>query len=278
MKYLVMECHPAFAVVMSEDGRFLKVANRNYEVGQTVTDVVEMQLPKQKKHSGRLHRWMLSAAAVAACAVLAFTMVLQQSQVAYASVYFQINPQVRIGVNRRVQVVELEAANPDGTTLLEGYNYKHKSLDQVVTELVDRAIQMQYLKEGGRVSLKMDADDVKWGNAQEAEMRAALEQYLDASWNVQIDVDDWDDLLDPEEWFEEDDSDEDDEDDDDEDSESEDLDEDDHDKDEDEDQDTSDAEDVDDEGDPSENDDLDDESDSDHDGDDPDDEDEDDPD
>ena len=231
MKYIVMECHPAFAVVMSEDGRFLKVANRHYEVGQTVTDVVEMRLPKRGGQSGRLHRWMLSAAAVAACAVLAFTVVLQQSQVAYASVYLRINPQVRIGVNRQVQVVELESANPDGTVLLDGYQYKNKTLDQVVTELVDRAIQMEYLKEGGRVSLKMDAQDAQWGDVQETEMRTALEQHLNADWNVQVDVDDWDDLLDPEEWFEDDDEDEDEDSDDDDSDEEEERDDDDADED-----------------------------------------------
>ena len=30
MKYLVMECHPAYAVVLDEEGRFLKVSNLNY--------------------------------------------------------------------------------------------------------------------------------------------------------------------------------------------------------------------------------------------------------
>ena len=28
MKYLIMECHMAYAVVLDEDGRFLKAANR----------------------------------------------------------------------------------------------------------------------------------------------------------------------------------------------------------------------------------------------------------
>ena len=40
MKYLVMETHPAYAVVLYERGRFLKTANLHYQVGQTVQDVV----------------------------------------------------------------------------------------------------------------------------------------------------------------------------------------------------------------------------------------------
>ena len=47
MSYMVMECHPAYAVVLDENGRFLKVANLNYQVGQTVPSVLEMSPPKK---------------------------------------------------------------------------------------------------------------------------------------------------------------------------------------------------------------------------------------
>lgn len=40
MKYIVMECHFSYAVLLDENGKFLKAANRNYQVGQTVTDPV----------------------------------------------------------------------------------------------------------------------------------------------------------------------------------------------------------------------------------------------
>lgn len=62
MKYIVMECHPGYAVVLDEEGRFLKVANLQYETGQTVTDVVEMEISQaapQKKNKRK--RWLCSA-------------------------------------------------------------------------------------------------------------------------------------------------------------------------------------------------------------------------
>ena len=49
MNYMVLECHPGYAVVMDEDGKFLKVANRHYTVGQTLTEVVQMQIPGERK-------------------------------------------------------------------------------------------------------------------------------------------------------------------------------------------------------------------------------------
>ena len=49
MNYLVMEIHPAYAVVMDEEGRFLKAANLHYQVGDTVQNIVELRWPREKK-------------------------------------------------------------------------------------------------------------------------------------------------------------------------------------------------------------------------------------
>ena len=38
-----METHPAYAVVLDEEGRFLKAANLRYQVGDTVQEIVELQ-------------------------------------------------------------------------------------------------------------------------------------------------------------------------------------------------------------------------------------------
>ena len=38
-----MEVHPAYAVVLDEEGRFLKAANLRYQVGDTVRDIVEIK-------------------------------------------------------------------------------------------------------------------------------------------------------------------------------------------------------------------------------------------
>ena len=40
MSYLVMECHPGYAVLLDEAGRFVRAANLRYEVGQTVCNPV----------------------------------------------------------------------------------------------------------------------------------------------------------------------------------------------------------------------------------------------
>ena len=157
MKYMVMECHLTYAVVLSEDGRFLKAANLHYEPGQVVTDLVEMEIPESRRDEKRKgRRWIYTLAAAAACLMLAATSMLQAGNRTYGSVYMTINPEVRIDVNRKDLVVDLEGINQDGLELIDGYSYRKKELDVVVDELVDRAIDQGYLHEGGRISLALE--------------------------------------------------------------------------------------------------------------------------
>ena len=43
MKYLVLEVHPGYAVLLDTEGRFVRAANLGYTVGETVTDIVIMR-------------------------------------------------------------------------------------------------------------------------------------------------------------------------------------------------------------------------------------------
>lgn len=190
MKYMVMECHLSYAVVLDEEGRFLKVANRHYEVGQTVTDIVEMQVPQSAVQKKKANKWMYSLAAMAACLVLMVTSVFQMGQMTYASVYMTINPEVRIDVNRNDVVVGLDGINPDGNDLIAGYEYKKKDLDLVMEELVDRAIDMGYLHEGGQISLVLDADSDEWIIVHSDTLTTQLNEHLNEKLSVTIEVTD----------------------------------------------------------------------------------------
>ena len=173
MKYLVMACHTGYAVVLDEDGRFLKVANRRYAVGQTVTDVVQMRVPPAEPPAQRAARWLYPLAAAAACLLLALGLLLRGAQTPQAAVYLSINPQVRIDVNRSDTVVSLTGLNEDGMALLSGYRYWNKPLEQVCGELLDRAAAQGFLLDGGRILLTLDGGE-EWT----AEQRESLPAYL----------------------------------------------------------------------------------------------------
>ena len=171
MKYLVMETHPAYAVVLDERGRFLRAANLHYEVGETVNQVVELQLPPAR----RFRAWWLVGlvAVLLGLGVLFFGFIRPQWMV-YGTVRLQINPDVQLSVNREDDVVKLEGLNQDGEALIEGYDFRGEECDDVVEDLVKRALRMGYLETGGTVSLSASGGSSHWRDEMEKDLRETI--------------------------------------------------------------------------------------------------------
>ncbi len=184
MKYIVLERHPGYVVVLDEEGRFLKAADRQYQVGQQLDAILPMHPPRRR---GRTV--LFPALAAAACLVLLALSAVRMAQMPYASVYMTINPQVRIDVNRRDTVLTVEGTNPDGEALTEGYEGRGKALEQVMDELTDRAVEMGWLHPGGQITLTLDAEDGDWVAAHSDSLPAHLNEYLDETLQVTIRVD-----------------------------------------------------------------------------------------
>ena len=173
MKYLVMETHPAYAVVLDEDGRFLKAANLRYQVGDTVQDIVELRTPQKKV----VPAWkpFSGLAAAAACLCLVFFGWYQPNYTAYGTLRIQINPDVEMTVSRTDRVLDLEGLNADGEDLIEEYDYQGKDRETAANELVERAIDMGYLSDGETVSITVSSTDADWQAREETQVRAQLE-------------------------------------------------------------------------------------------------------
>ena len=188
MSYLVMECHPGYAVLLDEEGRFLKAANLRYEIGQTVYDPVLMkETPERQRHT---MRWISSGIAViAACFLLFFGINYYQNYLQpYSSIYLTINPEVQMDLNRQGMVVGLTGTNEDGETLLEGYDGKRKDKVTVADELIDRAIEMGFLSDGGQVSFSIDSPDDALFQEYGTELRAKVTEHLDGRITVTIEI------------------------------------------------------------------------------------------
>lgn len=187
MRYLVMECHPSYAVLLDEEGRFLKAANLRYEMGQTVyAPVLMKETPKRQRHT---MRWISSIAAAAACFLLFFGISHYQNYLQpYSSIYLTINPEVQMDLNRRGIVVKLSGANEDGEILLEGYDGKGKDKVTVADELIDRAIEMGFLSEGGKVSFSIDSPDEALFQEYGTELRTKVTEHLDGRITITIEI------------------------------------------------------------------------------------------
>lgn len=192
MKYMVMECHPGYAVVMDNAGRFLKVANLHYEVGQTVTSVLKMTNAGTSNDTKdkRLRKMWMSVASLAACLCLvvfgSWTFLMSP----YGSVRMQINPDVEMTVNRMDYVISLDGLNDDGDDLIEDYSYRWKKVDVVFDELADRAAEMGYLKEDGTIRITVESKHEKWKTETEERMAIKAEDYMKASATASADSSD----------------------------------------------------------------------------------------
>ena len=169
MEYLVMECHESYAVVLDSRGRFLKVANLRYEVGQELDAVVELREPVREK----VIPWK-GLTALAACLCIVFTGLWQMVLLSMGTVLIQINPQIRLNVNRMERVISAEALNPDGAKVLFDYHAFGKTVEQAAQELSDRAASMGYLADGGQVHLTVDSRDEQWRTETERRLQAVI--------------------------------------------------------------------------------------------------------
>lgn len=162
MKYLVMETHTSYAVVLDEKGNFFIAANLGYEVGQKVEqpEILHDTLSPERKKSSFSKRIMSVVAAAAACFVLVFGINSYMLNAAvYGSVYMTINPEVKIDLNKKERVVDVIGLNKDGELLAAAQDYKGLTASEACAMLTDYAMQQGLLSDGGAVLFEVDAED-----------------------------------------------------------------------------------------------------------------------
>ncbi len=183
MNYLVMECRRAYAVVLCSDGRFLKVANRNYEVGQTLTEVLVFREPRASVLS--LNRKTGNVLTAAACVCLMLFGAWQLLLSPFGTVRMTINPDVQFTVNRLERVVKLEGLNEDGMALIQGVSYLGKTTEQLADELADRAVDMGYLRTDGTITVTVSGRE-GWRVETEGRLRKELDVHFSGAIEIEV--------------------------------------------------------------------------------------------
>lgn len=188
MKYMVMECRPSYAILLDEEGCFKKAANLHYEVGQIVEDPVLMR--DRAAAPGGFSAWVRgAAAAAAACLVLFFGAGYYQNYMRPSSfIHMAINPKVQMDINRRGTVIEVSGENQDGEALISGYSARGKEKVEVAEELLERAMEMGFLKDGGTVSFAIDAPDEDIFQEYGVELRTEITDYLEGRVLASVEV------------------------------------------------------------------------------------------
>ena len=189
MKYLVLEVHPGYAVLLDTEGRFVRAANLGYTVGETVTDIVIMR-ENAGSRFGRTVK-LVSGIAAAACVCLVgaglYLGYYVPNYAEYGTVAMEINPGIRMTLSRTGRVLDLEGINADGETLASGYEFRGKPEKTVADELADRAVAMGYLSDGGEIILAVSAEDTVWRDDTEREAVRTLQEHMEElSLKVQV--------------------------------------------------------------------------------------------
>ncbi len=182
MSYLVMECRPAYAVVLDEQGRFVRVPNLGYEVGRRLDDVVMLEaevLSFEQARPRRARRGLVAALAAAACLCALVIGGFAVWQTPIGTVHMSINPEVGIDVNHFDRVVGIEGENEDGEKLIEGFSYYGRPIDEVSDDLALRAKDQGYLVPGGTIKISVESDDEEWRVATEDRLIVELEVHLE---------------------------------------------------------------------------------------------------
>lgn len=199
MKYIVMETHTSYAVVLDEQGSFFLAANLNYTPGQIVEHPELLRtygIGKEKK-TVRRNRILGVAAAAAACLFMVFGINSYMLRTTvYGSVFMTVNPEVQITLNKQGDVIDVTGLNEDGMLLVEKQDYEGLSASEACSRLTEYAVLYDKLQDGGAVLFEIDTEDEAFRQSVGASIRTGVRETLDDTVDADLYVTDYADGFD----------------------------------------------------------------------------------
>ena len=169
MKYIVMECHQAYAVLMDEESRFVHSANLHYKVGQVVTDPVIMESSEPSSRNIR----MIVTAAAAACLVLfagsGYNYYAKNFKT-HSTIVISTEANITMEINSKGKVLSLKSDSESGRELLKNYSGKGKDKKTVASEIIELEKSKGLLSEGDRVDFYVSSTDPDYTSSLQQEM------------------------------------------------------------------------------------------------------------
>ncbi|HSR03622.1 MAG TPA: anti-sigma factor domain-containing protein [Proteiniclasticum sp.] len=169
MKATVVQINGKYAVLLQEDGLFIKVKTMNLKIGD-VMDRKQVDVYSKRKFGSMI--------AAALFAVLIGGGVYTYGATSY-HVSLDVNPGITMDVNMFDRVIDLEAVNADAQEVLEGMELENKNIEKVISQVVERISDLGYFDdEDGTILIAATAKNKenteqtaeKLGNAIEEEI------------------------------------------------------------------------------------------------------------
>lgn len=152
MKATVVQIDGKYAVLLQEDGSFMKMKTMNLKIGDVVNKK-DKNVLNMKKFSS-----MIAAALFAA---LLGGGVYTYGTPSY-NVSLDVNPGIMMEVNMFNRVIGLEAANADAEEVLNGLELENKDIEDAIVQAVERISDLGYFDEkGGNILISTTARNEK---------------------------------------------------------------------------------------------------------------------
>ncbi|MBZ4671633.1 MAG: hypothetical protein PWQ76_606 [Clostridiales bacterium] len=157
MKAVIVEIKNPFAAAMTEDGRIIRLKNKNYAIGE----VIEMKKISFSKKT------IFAAAGIAA--VLAFGCTgIWAYNTPHTYVSLDVNPSIEYELNVFDRVIDYTAVNDDGEAILENLDLNNMDINDAIDQTIQEIASQGYLTDsepGGIVIAVADGDNEE--NSQE---------------------------------------------------------------------------------------------------------------
>ncbi|WP_051591071.1 anti-sigma factor domain-containing protein [Bacillus sp. UNC438CL73TsuS30] len=158
-KGIVMEIDDAFLLLLTPEGEFLRARKRNqpYEIGEEIhffpienNDLRASQSRRSVKNLFKMKPvW---AGLMVLLLVLASFIPAYQDNKAYAYMSIDVNPSIELGVNKKMQVVELTGFNEAGKEIIANIpNWQKKDVSDLTQNLLSEMKKRGYLNEREQV-------------------------------------------------------------------------------------------------------------------------------
>ena len=169
MHGIVLEIKNGRCVVLKKDGTFAEIRNRNYTVGQEVS----FSKPTVRKYLS-----------MAACLILLCTAAFGYH--AYFTptsyIYLDINPSVRLDLNRFQRVIDVVPLNADAQTLLSDVSIRKGDAAECMQAIVSACQEEHYLNETNTdIEVSVRTDNEKLENTVETTSTSIREENLTVS-------------------------------------------------------------------------------------------------
>ena len=150
MNAYILEINGRHAAALTEDGRFVRVKNKNYFVGQSV------QLNERKEETKQRVRYSALASMAAGFALLLFGGFAGYNA-PVGVVSLDVNPSIEYTINCFDRVLAIEGVNEDGSRIISAMNSENL-INQPVDEAVEATILQ--LRESGYLAEQSENDVV----------------------------------------------------------------------------------------------------------------------